>query len=479
MAELKGKVLSGLKWSVGGKAATQLITWASTIIVMRLLNPDDYGLMAMATVFIALCMLINEMGLGAALVQSKSVSDTLLRQVYSMVLLINGSLFVILVAGSPLIAMFFEEKRLIAIVSVLAFQFIAVAFSVVPSALLTREMNFRAKSIVEVVAMLTSSILTLSLALLGSAVWALVFGALAHIVVRSIGYNIAKPSFRRPTTDFKGFAERAKFGGYMSITRVLWYVYSQADVFIVGKLLGKTLLGYYSVAMHIASLPMQKVGSIMHEVGLPAYSQLQDNKELAANYALKAARAISVVAFPVFFGISSVSPELVSLVLGEKWLPAIPALQLLSLIIPLRTIQISVGPAVSGLGRPDVNVRNLVVACVVMPTAFVIGVKWGLVGVSLAWLIGFSLWFLYMLSQSLPVIGVSVSRFLKTMLTPAFYSGVMYAAVYATKLALTSWDANAVLTLVVMIVIGALVYAGCMLAFSRDTCREVWGMIRS
>lgn len=478
MAELRQKVLVGLRWSVGGRAASQLITWASTIVVMRLLQPEDYGLMAMATFFIALCLLLNELGLGSAIVQAKELTDLLVRQAFGLVLLMNFVLFVILTAGSPLIAGFFDEPRLLQIVPVLAVQFIIVAFSVIPGSLLTREMDFRSRSIVDVVTMLLGAAITLVLAYIGMGVWALVLGSVANMLTRTVGFNIIRPYFRMPSFRFAGFGDRAKYGGYISVTRVLWYLYSQSDIFVVGKLLGKTLLGYYSVGMHVASLPMQKVGGILQQVALPAYSQLQDNKQLAAQYALKASRALAFVSFPVFFGISSVSPELVTIALGEKWLPAIMPLQLLSLIIPLRTVQISVGPIVSGMGRPDINVRTLIVACILMPAAFALGSIWGLLGVSLGWIIAYSIWFVYMLHRSLPVIGLSVSEFLKTLQLPVLYSSIMYGVVYLVKLAMTGAHANAILTLIVAVLSGAAVYGGVMLLFSRSTCRELWGMVR-
>ena len=479
MAELKRQVLSGLRWSIGAKAGSQLITWTVTIIVMRLLQPDDYGLMAMAGFFVSLCLLLNEMGMAGAIIQAKTVTETLLRQVLGLVLLINGALFVLLIACSPLIATFFDESRLVSIVSVLAIQFLVISFSVVPSALLTRAMDFRARSLVELFSMVLSSFITLYLAWTGKGVWALVIGSISNIVLRTIGFNIARPSIHVPSFNFKGFGDRAKFGGYISLNRILWYLYSQADIFIVGKLLGKTVLGYYSVAMHVASLPMQKIGGILHQVALPAYSQLQDNRELAAQYALKASKAIAFVAFPVFFGISSVAPEIVQLALGDKWVNAILPLQLLSLVIPLRTVQISIGPALNGLGRPDVNVRNLIVACIVMPLAFFIGTRWGLLGVSLGWIIGYSIWFVYMLTKALPIIGISLGRFLGTLKTPAFYSAIMYGAVYLTKITLADTQTNEFLAVAAMVGVGAVVYAGCMFLLSRESCREVWRMIHN
>ena len=476
---MKQKVLSGLRWSVGGKAASQLAVWASTIIVMRLLQPEDYGLMAMAAFFISLCLLINELGMGAAIVQAKEVTERMVRQVFGLVLLVNAVFFIILTAGSPLIARFFDEPRLVGIVSALALQFLMMAVSVIPNALLSREMDFRSKSIVEVIGMIASAIVTLILAWTGAGVWSLVIGSLVGVAIRSVGFCIIKPYCKRPTFNFSDFADRAKFGGYISVNRILWYLYSQADVFIVGKLLGKTLLGYYSVAMHVASLPMQKVGSILQQVALPAYSQLQDNRELAATYVLKASRIISFFAFPIFFGISSVAAEVVTVALGEKWLPAIMPLQLLSLIIPLRTVQISIGPAVNGLGRPDVNVRNLIVACIVMPVSFYIGSFWGLLGVSLAWIIAYSLWFVYMLSRSLKVIGATMTEFFKTMQLPTLYSTAMYGGVYLVKFLLTRLDANIVVTLVAMVFTGAIVYGGGMWLFSRKFGKEIWGMIHN
>ncbi len=476
--EVKSKVLHGLRWTAGGKAASQLVSWAITLIVVRLLSPQDYGLIAMATVFIAFCLLLNELGLGAALVQAKDLTDRIRRQAFGLVLSINLSLFLILILASPLIADFFDEQRLRAIVPILALQFMLMSFYVIPNSQLQRDMNFKAISVVGVVADLSNGLVTLILALAGMGVWSLVIGSLSGILVRVTGLNIASPFLKRPSFDFRGFRDYAKFGGYISLNRILWYLYSQADVFIIGKVLGKTILGYYSIAMHIASLPMNKVASILNQVGLPAYSKLQDNKELAASYAIKVTKAIGFVAMPVFFGISSVSPELVEVVLGDKWLQAILPLQLLSLIVPLRTLSISLAPAVSGLGRPDVNVKTLAMACVIMPTSFFIGVHWGLKGVSLAWIIGYSIWFFSTLFMVAPVIGMKLRRFFGALAGPALMGGVMYAAVTAARWFFVHWHVYISIALPAMIVVGAIFYAGGMWLFFRSTAREVWAMRR-
>jgi len=456
--------------------STQLISWASTIVVMRLLSPDDYGLMAMAVIFISLCQMINELGLGAAIVQKKELTAEQLKQVFGLVLLLNGFLFILLLAGSPLIAGFFDEPKLTRVIPVLALQFIFIAFSVIPGARLTRKMDFRSKSIVGIVSALSNCAVTFTLAWSGFAYWALIFGSLTAVMTNTIGLNFVSPFFKWPSFNYSGFKEMAKFGFYVSLQRVLWYVYSQADVFIVGKLLGKTTLGYYSVAMNLASLPMQKVGSIFQQVGLPAYSKLQDNKELAAKYALKVTRLLSFIAFPVFFGISCIAPEIVTILIGEKWFPAILPLQLLSLIFPFRTLSVALGPSITGMGRPEINAKNLAVACILMPVSFLIGVQWGLTGVSIAWLISYSLWFVFMLSQSLPVLGLTIPSFLKALLGPAFISTLMYAIVYLTKTGLNRIYINDYITFAILIIVGAVTYTAGMLLFYRKICLEMWDL---
>jgi teichuronic acid exporter len=319
------------------------------------------------------------------------------------------------------------------------------AFFVIPKATLTREMKFKEISIIESISALGTGLLTLTLAWLGYGVWSLVIGALFGIVVRTIGMNIVDPFLTWPSFNFGGFAEAAKFGGYISLNRILWYLYSKADVMIIGKILGKTDLGYYSVAMNLASLPLEKVGSIINQIGLPAYAKLQDNREQVASYAAKASRIISFVAFPVFFGISCVAPELVRLALGEKWLSAIFPLQLLALIVPLKSLSLSLSPAVNGLGRPDINVKVMAAASIIIPISILVGVKWGLVGVSIAWVISYSVWFIYMLTQSLPVLGLTLPRFIKTLTRPLFVGIAMFAVVYAVRWVLSGHDLGVVL----------------------------------
>ena len=235
--------------------------------------------------------------------------------------------------------------------------------------------------------MIIGGLVTLGLAIIGYGVWSLVIGNFGMAVVRVVMLNLMVRYWCPPKFSMTGIRELVKFASFVTMDRILWYFYSIADVIIIGKVLGNELLGVYSVAKDLARLPMRKVPVILNEVGFAAFSRIQNDKALVSANLKKAARLLGFVAFPVFFGISSVAPELVDVLLGEKWALVLVPLQLLSLVLPLQMLGIVITPALLGIGRPDIGLGNVAIGCIIMPVSFLIGIQWGLVGVSVAWLV--------------------------------------------------------------------------------------------
>lgn len=471
------KVVSSLKWLAVARLSGQLISWVITIVVIRLLTPSDYGLMAQAMYIIGLLTLINELGMGAALVQRDQIDDRLIGQVFALVLLINLGIFLLLALLSPLIASFFNEPTLVGIVLTLGVGFLFGSFSIVPSALLNREMAFKKRSIVDLAMILASSLTSLALALAGCGVWALVISNVVGMLTRAIGLNIVAGAWPRPVFNFGGTRQLLGFGGTVTASQVLWYLYSQADVIIVGRVLGKELLGFYSVAMQLAALPMQKIGGMLSEVGFAAFSRMQNNQDQFSSKYLKAAETLSFFAFPTFFGLSAVSPELVSVLLGEKWLPAVLPMQLLSLMIPLRMLSSITTPALAAHGRPDVGLKNLILAILVMPSAFLLGTRWGLFGVVAAWIIAYPLVFVIMQYRSLKVLGLSMIGYVQRVIRPLIPSLLMYLIVMLVRSAFEAELSGAWL-LVLLIVTGVLAYSSVIFALHPSLVREVLTIVR-
>jgi O-antigen/teichoic acid export membrane protein len=477
--DFRARVLHALGWATGPKLLGQLVSWAITLVVVRLLAPGDYGLMAMATVFIAFLTLLNELGLGAALVQTARVDDSTLRQVFGVVLAINACFFVAMAATAPLVAAYFEEPRLTAIVRVIALQFVLMAFAIIPQSLLERNLDFKRRSIVDLAASILGALVTLFAALGGAGVWSLVAGSMSTLLARTVGLNVIAPFLQAPSFALRGLRHTLSFGGLVTADRVLWFLYSQSDVFIVGKLLGKEALGVYSVAMLLATLPMEKFSASINQVAFSAFSRIQSERERVTSSLLKSIRLLAIASIPVFAGISAVGPVFAHVALGSQWATIGLPIALISVVTPLRMFNSVALAAAKGLGRPDVSVSNLVVAIVVMPAAFLIGSRWGLNGVSAAWLIAFPLVFFVSLARLGPIVGVGVRAFLAATARPAACGAVMWAAVLLARRRFDAvgW-APSIAQLALLIALGAAVYFAATLLLNRHGLDEAADLVR-
>ena len=273
-------------------------------------------------------------------------------------------------------------------------------------------------------------------------------------------------------------SEMLHFGGFVTANRLLWYFYSRSDVFIIGKLLGKELLGFYSIAMQLASLPMQKVSELLDQVGFAAYSTVQHDMAAIGSHFLKAIRVLSFLAFPVFWGIASISPELVNVVLGPRWAKAIVPLQLLGLVMPIRMIGHGTGSPLLAIGRPQIATVNTIQALVIMVPAFFIGTYFGgLVGASLAWVIGYPILVLARLRISLPPLGLTRRKYFGAMAGPALGGAVMYGTVMLVRETIAAPLLKPAPGMALLVATGAFVYALFMWFFCRQRFREIISLV--
>ncbi|MGI9305297.1 MAG: lipopolysaccharide biosynthesis protein [Gammaproteobacteria bacterium] len=469
--DVTAKVVTALRWTAAARFLGQLISWAITIIVIRILTPADYGLMAMAIVLMNLLYLINTIGLDSALIQKKDITEHMRRQVFGIVIFLNLAFFLGLFLGAPLIAAFFEEPALIPVVRTLSVQFILYVFEVLPQTKLERELSFKNRSIVDLATMVMGSVVTLGLALTGAGVWALVYGHLVTVATRMLGLNIIAPCLLWPSFSLQGMRENFAYGGFVAIDKTLWFIFAESDKFIGGKLLGKELLGVYAVANHLAALPINKIAGLIIAVAFPAFSQVQSEPKKVRHYLLRAASIMSVVAFPVFFGMSSVAPELVATLLGEKWTPAALPLLILGLVMPLRMISTLLPPVLWGVGRPGVSAGNFLIAAIVMPIAFFVGAQWGPAGMAMSWLLAYPFVFLISVWRTVTVTKLGLMEFLATMFRPTLACAGMYAAVAATRLFALN-PANGMLNLVILTLVGAATYTALLFLIHREGLRE-------
>ncbi len=475
--DIRKKVLSAVRWTVGARLVGQLFNWSVTIIVIRLLDPSDYGLLAMTTVFTSFLFLFNTLGLDTILVQKKDLEEIERRRIFGVVILANLVIYAGLFVCAPLIADFFGEPQLVSLIRIQALIFPLSIFKTLPLAKLERKMAFKHRSLVELTTMVISSVSTLALAYQGFGVWSLVYGSLIMLAVDTLGLNIISPGWCRPDFSISKLNKTMHFGGYVILARGLRYVQTESDKFIGGRMLGSDVLGYYSVASHLASLPIQKLTGIMNSIALPAFAEANHTSDKAGLYYLKANRIACVLAFPVFFGISSIAPDLVKILLGEKWEPAILPIAILAMVMPFRALGNLFPPLLLGIGQPKTNAINLLIAAVIMPIVFLIGAQWGAYGMSLGWLLAYPIVYIVSLKRTCPHIGVKIVDSLKTMLGPLVSSISMYAAVTSLNHVVYGVSGE-MIHLVQLVAIGIVTYGATMLLFFRESLSSVSNLLK-
>jgi len=471
----RARVIAAVGWTASGRFLGQLVAWAVTFVVIRILSPEDYGLLAMATVLTGFAGLFSEFGLSWALVHARELDTQTLRRAFGLVIAVNGALSAFVFAIAPLVAAFFGEDRLTDIVRVLGIQFLIIAPGVIPDSMLQRNLEFKWRSLVELSSTIAGAATTLGLALTGFGVWSLVYGSLLMAAWRTIGINLAHPFLHSPSFVFRGLGKLFAFGGYVALSKFLMFLYLSADTAIGGRVLGKEQIGYYSVGMNLASLPLLRITVMLNEIAFPAFARLQDERERVGDILLQSVRLLSMFAFPVFWGIAAVAPEIVNVFLGAKWAPAILPLQLLSLVMPVRMIGQLMSPTLQGVGKVKLVVLNQLFACLVMIAAFLVGVQFGIVGLSLAWVIAFPVIFLVNLTTWLPVVRLRATQLLGAMGRSALAGVGMIAAVAGLR---SAAGLDGPYALLLLVLVGAASYVALSLAINRDALRGVLLLFR-
>lgn len=373
----KQAMSQGIRWAVLGKILGQLISWTSTILVIRLLSPEDYGLIALAGVPIGLIAILCGLGLDEIIVRKKELTERYQRQALGALLLTNTVLYGLICLFSGVYADYLQVAALHWLLPLLGLQLLIGCFSAVPSALLERQLRIRHITSVEASALVTASLCSLLLAYNGFGVWALISATLVNQAVRSIGLTLAAAV--RPVPDFqiRPLLSELRFAGFVLANKSVWYLTLTLDDLLIGKLLGQQQLGFYSVGKNFAMLPLQKIASIIHQISFPSIAHSQHDHQ-SRELILKGLSLICFATFPIFFGVATVAEPLTALLFGDQWGNAASVLAMLSLLMPVKTINNFIGTATAASGRPDVRLTSQLIILAATLAAVGIGYPQGL-----------------------------------------------------------------------------------------------------
>jgi len=475
-ASLAGQVRSALIWRSGSQIVAQMVQWCATFLVIRILAPADYGLFAMCQVILTFMAMLNGYGLASGLIQQKEISQREVRQLFGMLIVLNGALAIAQLSLAPLASAYYRQPIVGDMLRVQALLYLTTPFIALPYALLSRAMDFRHQAKANITASIASASAALGGALYGLGVWTLVLAPIVLFSVRGAMMTWSARSLVWPSFNFRGAGTIARYGGVMAAGQLFWFLQSQADVFIAGRSFSPHTLGIYTTSLFLTQIFVSKFVPPLNEVAFSAYARMQADPDAIGRAFVKGVRMVMIVAMPFYMGLAATAEPLVLTVLGDKWRETAPVVQLLALAMPFMTLQVLFTPASDARGRPGIGVRNGATGALILTIAFLVGVRWGPTGMGIAWIAAYPLYLAISAWRTLPVIGVRAREIVRAVGSPAVAAIAMAAIVTLVDRSLPPLDAH--WRLAVLVPVGAAVYASWMGLFARPTIRELIAVVR-
>lgn len=476
--ELRRLVLRGVAWKGISQVGIQLTRIGVAVAIARILAPQEYGVAAMALVFSGFVLIFSDLALGQALVQRLSLTHADKATAF-WTSVVAGAVFtaVGLAVAAP-IARFFGEPRLDAMIMVLSLTFLVSAAGTTQSALLVREMNFRALELRELAATFVGASAAIAGALAGLGAWAIVTQQLAATMTTTL--LVWFYSSWRPTATFSGASLRrfAGFSANMLGTQTLVQLRVATPNAVIGRVLGAPALGVYTLAYNVILLPFNRIATPISQVLFPAMSRIQEDRSRLADYWRRSIRLLAAFVMPALVGLIIVAPELVATVLGDDWDRAVPVIQLLAFVGLLQTLQFLNPIVLQTLDQTSLLFKWSIFSFAASVVALVAGLRWGIVGVAAAFAIS------AVVTESLyawltaRLLGVRLARLAGDLAGVIQATATMAAAVLATRVTLLETGGGATERLVAEVAVGLVVYAAMCAWRARPLIEELRGLRR-
>lgn len=461
---------SGIAWVGGMKWGAQAISWAATLVVARLLTPTDYGIVGMAAIYLGLVTMLSEFGIGTAILALLKLPEEKIRQAHSLAAGFGIVGLGLSCAVAWPLGRFFDSEELPPVVIAMSLTFAIAGFRSVPTALLQKSFRFRDLALIDGVQALTSAATAVTLAALGFRYWALVIAAVLGSLVNT-GINAYLRPVRLAWPRWRTISDVVGFSGFALTGRLSWFVYSNADFAVVGKVLGAAALGAYNIAWTIASVPIEKITALVGSVTPAFFSASQEDPAALRRYLLTLTEILALVTFPTAVGLALVAADFVPVVLGPQWSKAVVPLQVLACYASIRTIQPLASQVLMMTGEIRFNARLGILTAIMMAAGFYYASRWGIEGVAVAWVVLYPLHFLAVYIRVRWRIQCSAASMVRSVWPAVSGCLAMTAAVLAARGTLGEQMA-APARLALEVAAGAIVYPAFVLVAHRDRVRR-------
>lgn len=391
--DIKKKTIFGMIWTAAEKFGSMAMSFISNLILARLLLPEDYGVIGMLNIFIAISGAFMYGGFGEAIIQKKDTTHIDYSTAFMWNMVLSIFFYVVLFFASPAIARFYSMPSLCEVMRVYGLVLILVALSVVQNAILRKELRFKILSIRNLIASFCGLVVGIVMAYLGFGAWSLVVSALVNQLMSAV--LVWRLSSWRPSLVFdkKSFKELFGFGGMMMLTSLVDKTYANLQGLLIGKWYSADELGYYTQAAKLETVPTSTLSYIVTNASFPVFAKLKDDNGKLLYGFRKNIKAITYLNFPLCMLLLVIAKPLIELLYGAKWDASIPYFQLLCLAGMFNTMCALNGNIVKSMGKGklylNINIVQRVVGLLLMIVGISFSVKGLLAAVVLSQLINY------------------------------------------------------------------------------------------
>jgi O-antigen/teichoic acid export membrane protein len=428
MKDLKERTLRGGIAKLCAQGANFFLRVGSLMVLARLLDPKDFGLVGMVTAVTGVFSLFKDAGLSMATVQRATITNEQVSTLFWINMLVGAILGLLSLVIAPILASFYHEPRLFWVTAALATGFLFNAAGVQHSALLQRDMRFGTLSAIEIISLLISIAVGIGMAIGGYGYWALVGMAVISPAVSTVClWSIATWVPGMPHRGV-GISSMMRFGGTAKLNGLIVYIAYNLEKVLLGRFWGAEALGMYGRAYQLINIPTENLNSASGGVAFAALSRLQDDPNRFKNYFLKGYSVVLAMTLPITIACALFANDIILVILGPKWKEAIPIFQLLTPTILVFALINPMWWLLSSMGLLGRSMKIALVIAPLMIAAYVIGLPYGPTGVALAYSAVMTLWLVPHIAWSIHGTMISSRDILKASGQP-FLSAIVAAAI--------------------------------------------------
>lgn len=475
---LKSKTVFGFIWSFIEVIMNQGTQFIIQIILARLLLPDDFGVIGMITIFIAVSNSIVDSGLSNALIREKEINNTKYSTIFYFNLLISLCMYALLYFIAPLVAQFYSEPKLISILRILSLSIIINSFGLIQKTILIRKIDFKSQTKITMISSIISGFIAVASAFSGLGVWSLVLRTLSMSILQSLLLFIHNRWIPKLVFSIRDFKKLFCFGWRMLVSGLIDTLYVNLYYLIIGKSFSAMTLGYYTNACKLKDTISQSITGAVQKVSLPVLSNINGNNANLKNAYKKILKNTAFIVFPIMVGLSAVGDSIITILFGEKWIPSIVYFQILCLeamLYPIHAINLNI---LQVKGRADLFLKLEIIKKIVGIAfiAIAIFLKSGINGLlAVAVFVSYIDYFINSM-YSKKLINYSIKEQLRDLMPILAISFVMGIFVYLIKLIS---HVNAIELLFMQILAGIIIYITEARAIKSNELKVMLGIIRT